>query len=151
MGTTLMSHIDIDADPRQVWRVLADLSAYPEWNPFIVRAEGRLEAGSRLTLRMQPVGGRGATLKPTVIEAVDGARLRWRGTVGIPGLLDAEHEFRLTDRDGGGTRLHQDERFHGLLVPLVSKSLHRRTLPAFSAMNEALKRRVEQAVTAVHG
>ena len=150
MNTTLVSEIDIDASPQRVWQVLTDLSAYPEWNPFIVRAAGRVEVGTRLTLRMQPLGGRPATLKPTVIEAVEGSRLRWRGTLGMPGLLDAEHVFRLVPRGAGGTRLHQDEHFHGSLVPLVTRSLHRKTLPAFVAMNEALKQRAERAVTAVH-
>lgn len=142
MGTSLLSRIDIDASPQRVWQVLTDLSAFPDWNPFIVRAEGRIEVGSRLTLRMQPVGGRAATLQPTVTEAVDGSELRWRGTVGLPGLLDAEHVFRLTALEGG-TRLQQDEYFHGLLVPLMTTFLHRRTLPAFEAMNKALKHRAE--------
>lgn len=151
MSTTLVSQIDIDASPQRVWQVLTDLSAYPQWNPFIVRAEGPIEAGSRLTLRMRPVGGRAATLKPKVLEATEASRLRWRGTVGIPGLLDADHVFRLVPLDGGGTRLHQDEEFHGLLVPLVTRSLHRQTLPAFGAMNEALKHRAEHAATNISG
>jgi hypothetical protein len=71
--------------------------------------------------------------------------------VGVRGLLDAEHEFRLVPLDGGRTRLHHDERFHGLLVPLVTRSLRRQTLPAFEAMNEALKHRAEHAVTNVSG
>jgi hypothetical protein len=150
MSTTLRSQIDIDAGPEQVWQVLTDLPAYPEWNPFIVRAEGHVTVGSRLTLRMQPVGGRPATLRPRVIDAVPGSVLRWRGTVGVPGIMDAEHVFRLVALDGGGTRLHQDEHFDGLLVPLLTKSLQRKTLPAFVAMNEALKQRVERAA-AVRG
>jgi uncharacterized protein YndB with AHSA1/START domain len=57
----VVSQIDIDANPERVWQVLTDLSAYPDWNPFIVRAEGRIDVGSRLTLRMRPVGGRPVT------------------------------------------------------------------------------------------
>ncbi len=151
MKTTLTSQIDIDASPQRVWQVLTDLSAYTEWNPFIVRAEGRIEAGSRLTLRMQPVGGRATTVKPRVVEVVDGSVLRWRGTVGVRGLLDADHTFRLVALGGGGTRLHQDEYFHGLLVRLARRSLHQRTLPAFDAMNEALKHRAEAAVKSTNG
>ena len=65
----------------------------------------------------------------------------------MPGILDAEHCFTLEPLDGGGTRLHQDEQFRGLVVPFLARSLDRGTLPAFHAMNEALKGRVEQAVT----
>ncbi len=145
MSTYLRSQIDIDASPERVWRVLTDLAAFPDWNPFIVQAEGRLEVGGRLKLRMQPVGGRAVTLKPTVTEVVERSLLRWRGSVGLPGVLDAEHIFQLEDRDGEGTRLHQDERFQGLLLPLMAKALHRQTLPAFTAMNDALKARAERS------
>jgi hypothetical protein len=38
----------------------------------------------------------------------------------------------------------QHEQFRGLLVPFMSRSLDRNTLPAFEQMNQALKRRAEQ-------
>lgn len=151
MKTDLASQIDIDATPERVWRELTQLSDYAHWNPFIVRADGRIEVGARLVLRMQPVGGRPMTLTPTVVDVVDGSLLRWRGTVGAPALLAAEHSFRLVALDGGATRLHQDEVFHGLLVPLVTRTLRRQTLPAFRAMDEALKRRAERPVSRVRG
>ena len=49
-------------------------------------------------------------------------------------------------RRGSGTRLTQREVFSGLLAPLVGGWLDRTTLPAFTAMNEALRNRVEQSV-----
>ena len=144
MSKQLDTSIEIDASPEQVWQVLSDLAAYPEWNPFIVSAEGTLEAGHRLELRMQPAGGRAVTLKPTVIEATHGRRLRWLGRLGLRGLFDAEHVFTIEAREEGGTRLRQHEVFRGVLVPLAARSLDRGTLPAFEAMNSALKRRAEQ-------
>ena len=129
-----------------MWQLLVDLGAYREWNPFIVTADGTVEEGGRLTLRMQPVGARGITLRPTVLEATPGRRLRWLGRLGMPGIFDAEHDFTLEPRADGGTRLTQSERFRGLLVPFMAASLDRHTLPAFVAMNAALKLRAEQAV-----
>jgi hypothetical protein len=144
MSKQLRSQIDIDATPERVWQVLSDFSSYPQWNPFIVRAEGEATPRSRLVMRMQPVGARGVTLRPTVVEATPGHRLRWLGRFGIPGILDAEHSFTITPRDGGGVRLAQDENFTGMLVPLLARSLDRHTRPAFEAMNSALKQRAEQ-------
>jgi hypothetical protein len=148
MSKQLATQIDIDATPAQVWDVLSDLGAYQEWNPFIVRAEGRAETGDRLTLRMQQTTGRAVTLRPTVLEVQRGSRLRWLGRLGVAGVMDSDHSFTIEPRAGGGTRLRQDETFRGVLVPLLARSLDRGTLPAFHAMNEALKQRVEQAATA---
>ena len=102
MSKQLVSQIDIDATAEQVWKVLTDLAAYPAWNPFIVSAVGAAEVGSTVTLRMQPVDARAVTLKPTVLEATPGHRLRWRGRLGITGIFDAEHVFTITSRGEGG-------------------------------------------------
>ena len=139
MPKHLTSHVVIDAPPEAVWAVLRDFAAYSEWNPFIVEA---VEDGERLTLRMQPAGGRPVTLRPRVADCVADKRLQWRGRLAIPGILDAEHTFEL-EAHGNGTRLTQKERFSGLLVPLFARSLDQHTLPAFVAMNEALKTRAE--------
>jgi hypothetical protein len=142
MSKRLSAHVDIQATPERVWEVLTDLAAYPEWNPFIVRAQGVVEPGRRLVLTMQPVGGRGMTLRPRLVTVAVNRELRWRGKLGVPGLMDAEHSFVLQSH-AGGTRLIHQETFRGVLVPLVTASLDRNTLPAFLAMNEALKRRAE--------
>jgi hypothetical protein len=148
MGERLSADIEIDATPGQVWEVLTDLAAFPAWNPFIVRAEGVVEPGRRLTLTMQPVGGRAMTLRPRLVEVDVPRRLRWRGTLGVPGLMDAEHTFTLEPRKGG-TRLIQQETFRGVLVPFLAASLNRRTLPAFAAMNEALRSRAEHMASRI--
>jgi hypothetical protein len=146
MSKHLASGVDIDATPDQVWRVLTDLASYEQWNPFIVQADGTAAPGARLTLRMQPVSGRALSLRPTVLEAEAGRRLRWRGKLGMAGVLDADHVFTIEPLRHGGVHLRQEETFSGVLVPLVSRSLVNGTLPAFRAMNEALRLRVEQEV-----
>ncbi len=150
MSKRLIAHVDIQVGPERVWEVLTDLAAYPEWNPFIVRAEGVVETGGRLTLTMKPVGGRATTLRPRLVEVDVRRQLRWRGTLGMPGLMDAEHTFTLEPR-GIGTRLIHQEDFRGVLVPFLAASLDRGTLPAFVAMNEALKSRAEHAASRTRG
>ena len=145
MPTRLHTEIIIAATPERVWHELTDLRAYPDWNPFITSAHGRLTVGTRLALRMRPQGGRELSIRPTVREAVPGRRLRWVGHLGVPGLFDGEHSFTIEpiDGDGDGVRLVHEERFRGLLVPLFKRMLVRTTLPAFEAMNRALKERAE--------
>jgi hypothetical protein len=148
MSKELVSSIDIAAPAERVWEVLVDFAAFPSWNPFITQAEGRLEVGRRLTLRMQPVSGSAVTLRPTVVEVVEGRRLRWHGRFGVRGLFDADHMFIVEPLGAAGSRLVQQEHFSGLLVPFLQRSLDRGTLPAFHAMNAALKDRAERATAA---
>jgi hypothetical protein len=145
MAKRLRAQVDIHASPERVWQILTDFGAYPEWNPFIVHASGTPRAGERLTIRMQPEGGRGMTFRPTVLDNVPGKRLRWLGRVLVPGVFDGEHSFFIEPLGEDRVRLVQQEDFRGVLVPLLARSLERRTLPAFERMNQALKRRAEQA------
>ena len=150
MSKQLTTSIEIQAAPDAVWQVLTGFLGDPDGNPFIIEATGEAATGARLTLRMQPVVGKGVTLRPAVREVVPGTRLRWLGRFLMPGLMDAEHVFEL-EPIPGGTRLHQSERFTGLLVPFLASSLDRGTLPAFGLMNAALKSRAEAAVAAGRG
>jgi hypothetical protein len=97
---------------------------------------------------MQPVGGSAVALRPTVVEVLDGQRLRWQGRLGVRGLFDADHMFIVKPQGAAGSRLVQQEQFSGLLVPFFQRSLDRGTLPAFQAMNAALKDRAEKATAA---
>jgi hypothetical protein len=144
MAKQLSAQVEIDATPERVWDVLTDFSAYPEWNPFIVRADGTATEGERLTNRMQPVGGRAITFRPTVLEADPGRRLRWLGRMLAPGVFDGDHTFTIEPVGDRRVRLTQSERFTGVLVPLMAGSLDRRTLPGFEKMNAALKARAER-------
>jgi len=137
----ISASIDIAAAPERVWAVLADLHAYPEWNPFIRSASGQLAVGARLTLRMVPTGGRAMTFRPTVLAARPGGLLRWIGRLIVPGIFDGAHQFALDDL-GGRTRLTQSETFRGLLVPFTGKTIAR-TEADFHALNRALKERAE--------
>jgi hypothetical protein len=144
MGKQLHTTIEIDATPEQVWQVLTNFAAYPDWNPFITRASGTARPSERLHLRMEPPGGRGVTLRPTVLEADPGRRLRWLGHVLFPGLFDGDHSFTIEPLGDGRVRVIQQEQFRGILVPLAAKSLDRHTLPGLQQLNQALKRRAEQ-------
>ena len=144
MASRLHSETAIQANPERVWDVLTDFAAYPEWNPFIPRITGSLETGSRLDVQLQPTGGRGVRMRPTVQAAEPPRELRWLGHLGIPGLFDGEHRFRIEAVGTDRVRFVQEERFSGLLAPLVLRFLERGTRQGFEAMNRAIKARAEQ-------
>ena len=140
----LHSEITIAAPPDAVWAVLTDFAAYPEWNPFVreIAVDGDLVAGARLQVQIGPPGRRPMRLKPVVRHLDPEHELRWLGRLGLPGLFDGEHTFRLEATADGGTHFVQEERFTGVLVPLVWRSLREPTRGGFEAMNEALAERV---------
>lgn len=146
MRHELHSEIEIDASPEAVWSVLADPGAYGDWNPFITSATGALAVGQRLAVRLEPPGGRAVRLRPTLTAVEAGRVLAWLGRIGVPGLFDARHRFALIPV-AGGTRFVQSERFSGLLVRWMRRSLDGATRAGFEAMNVALKQRVLHATT----
>jgi hypothetical protein len=142
VSTTIQHEIEIDAPPSAVWAVLADTTAYPDWNPFVRRLSGDLREGAKLEAHIEAPGGRGMTFKPTVVAAEPGRELRWLGRLLLPGVFDGEHRFRLEPLASGGTRFVQSERFSGVLVRLLAGTLAKTEI-GFQAMNHALKARVE--------
>ena len=137
----LETEIFIPAPPQAVWAVLADGARYAKWNPFIRSMTGPLTKGARLTTVMHPKGSRPMTFRPTVLVAEPGRELRWLGRLGLPGLFDGEHAFRLVPKDGGTLLLH-NETFHGVLLWVMNTDRFRAD---FTAMNDALKTRVEHS------
>ncbi len=136
---TIERTVDIQAPAVAVWRILTDTDTYADWNPFMPRLSGPFAAGERLTLTVRP-GRRTMTFRPTVLAVEDGALIRWRGRLGMPGLFDGEHELRVEPMPDGGTRFVQRETFSGLLVPLMPRVLDD-TATGFAAMNTALRNR----------
>jgi hypothetical protein len=143
-GKQLHVTIEIDATPERVWQVLTHFAAYPDWNPFITRASGTSRPSERLYLRMQPPGGRGATVRPTVLEADPGRRLRWLGHVLLPGPVRRRPQlYHRTARRPSGSR-HPTGAVPRHPGPLAATSLDRHTLSGLQQLNQALKRRAEQ-------
>jgi hypothetical protein len=141
----LRTEIEIDAAPERVWTVLVDFSRHAEWNPFIRDIEGEPLEGERLSIRIEPPGGKAMRFRPTVLTAVPSQELRWLGRLGFPGIFDGEHIYTLGSLDSGErTRLIHREEFRGLLVPLFWKNLDAGTRRGFEEMNVALKKRVEE-------
>jgi hypothetical protein len=141
----LRTEIEFDGTPEETWAVLTDLQAFPDWNPFIEKVDGELRVGTKLDVRLQPVGERGITMHPTVLTAEPGRELRWIGHLMIPGIFDGEHRFQIDEAGPGRVRFTQSERFGGILMPLFWKKLRDGgTAKGFRAMNEALARQVAE-------
>lgn len=142
---SIETEIAIRGTPERVWAVLTDFRKYPEWNPFIRDASGELAIGARLKVRVHPPDGRPMTFRPTVQQASSARELRWLGHLGLPGLFDGEHVFRLEPIGPGQTLFRQSEHFRGILVHIAPNRLFESTRRGFEEMNRALRAIVENA------
>lgn len=140
MATSIHTTIDINASPAQVWGILTDFDRYSEWNPFVKKIEGDIAVGNRFKAEIGTM-----KFKPVVLAFEEEKVFEWLGYFLIPGVVfDGQHKFELVANPDGTTTLNHSEKFTGILVPLMKKSLIRKTTPDFKALNHALKARAEQ-------
>ena len=139
---TIKAEIYIDAPANEVWNVLLDFEAYPQWNPFIRQVTGKAEPGEKLMIQMR-LGNRTMTISPTVLFRQEQRELRWLGSLLVPGIFDGEHSFVIDMLGERKSSFAQSEKFSGLLIPF-SKGLLNKTVKSFNEMNQALKERAER-------
>ena len=136
------SEIEIQSTPERVWDVLTDFDKYPEWNPLLCRAEGKLIIGEKVYLTAKSASSE-MNLLCTVLTVEPNRQFSWKFHVGFPFLFRGEHIFKIEPINEHKVRFIDREVFHGLLVPLQAKNLETNAKPAMIAMGEALKERVE--------
>jgi hypothetical protein len=137
----ITTSIDIDAPRQDVWAHLTDLASYPEWNPHVVAAEGHLEPGERLRIRVARDGAPTRDMRVTVTAVDPDRRLEWVGRLGRGLLFEGRHTVELESLPSGRTRLHNREQVSGLLASLLVTDAPARD---YERMNETLKARVER-------
>ncbi|MCC3774214.1 SRPBCC domain-containing protein [Streptomyces sp. UNOB3_S3] len=139
---SIETFVNIDAPLETVWDVIVDFDRYGEWNPFILEARGKAEAGRKLWLRMQrPAKPREEVHTPTVTVVEKNRHLQWSGVIRHATVFRARHEF-LLEETASGVRLRQREDFGGLTMPLAGGMVWR-IEEGFLLMNAALKVRAE--------
>ncbi|WP_338340584.1 SRPBCC domain-containing protein [Burkholderia vietnamiensis] len=149
IGTLFFLHDDIsahaetfiDRTPADVWKVVSNSTAYPDWNPFITRVDGEFREGETIRIVLG-TGPDAMIFNPTVLIVHPEQDLCWRGSVWIRGVFDGTHCIHLTAVTGG-TRLEQTESFSGLLVGRLTKDVIEETQRNFEAMNAAVQQRVD--------
>jgi hypothetical protein len=118
--------VRIQAEAPRVWNLLTDAKGFPRWNSTVASIDGEIRDGARLRLR---VPGSGRVFSPVISEVVPRAHMTWTG--GVAGLFKGVRTFDLEPAGDGSTAFAMEERFSGLMLPLV-----RRFLPDFGAIFE---------------
>ncbi len=139
---SLHAAVEIDAPAERVWQVVSDFARYPDWNPFIVRAEGKPHIGERLEITIAAPDMKPVNFRPRVLDVEPGRLIRWKGKFKLPGLFDGRHALIVDPLDGGRSRFTTHEDVTGILLPFVGKVMTA-SQQGFELMARALKDRAE--------
>jgi hypothetical protein len=142
----IKTETNINAPASTVWSILTDFQRFPEWNPFITKASGQIKENAQLKIRIEPPDSSAMYFKPTVTRIKEEREFGWLGRLWIPGIFDGEHVFEIEPINKNKIHFVQREKFKGLLVPLLWKSLDKNTRHGYEKMNLALKKRAEQQI-----
>lgn len=131
--------VNILADAEIIWRLLTDAEGFPRWNSTVSGVEGQIREGERLRLR---VPGTDRVFTPEVSGVVPNERMTWTG--GFGPIFKGVRTFVLRPRNDGSTDFMMEERFSGLILPLV-KGWMPDFGPVFERYANDLKREAERA------
>jgi hypothetical protein len=132
--------VSIRSYPARIWTLLTDARDFPRWNSTVTSIDGAIRDGQRLRVH---VPGTDRTFTPRVSIIVPGARMTWTG--GFAPLFKGVRTFELTLQPDGSTTFAMQERFSGLMLPLVGRSLPDFG-PVFERYAADLQREAEQNV-----
>ncbi|MBI5963917.1 MAG: SRPBCC domain-containing protein [Chloroflexi bacterium] len=138
----LRTEIEIQAQPEKVWKILTNLDAYPQWNPFIHHAIGTAKVGEKVDITFR-TGSKEMTLHCTVVKAEPNRELRWKYHILLPALFSGEHSFVIEQIENNRVRFIDREIFNGLLVSSQAKDIDTNSRRGFEEMDKALKATAE--------
>ncbi len=127
--------ITIPASPKSVWQVLVATERYPEWNPVMVSAKGRLQPGQQVQYTFRQEADKEYVIPATVKTIEEEKLLNQVG--GTAGILTYDHRYSL-EKVEGGTKVVIHEEYRGIAVPFWNPAP---VADAYQRLNEALRAR----------
>lgn len=138
------SEVLIPANPAQIWEVLVDVDAYPEWNPAMKLIEGTVKEGEKVTYEFTDGAGAVSQIASTVRKIIPGTLLNQGG--GLPGIITFDHRYILEQLEGETpvTRVTIHEDYRGIYVWFWDPTT---VGEAYEKLNQALSVRVVNLVS----
>lgn len=110
--------VTIQSPPGRIWAILTDAKGFPRWNSTVTAIDGEIRDGQQIRIHAP---GTKRTFTPRISNVVRDARMTWTG--GFAPLFKGVRTFALTPQPGGSTIFVMQERFSGLMLPIVGRSL----------------------------
>ncbi len=144
MQKNIHTEIEINASAERVWEILSDFESFASWNPFVTYVKGEAKEGATLKINVQPPDAKPMTFTPIVLKAEPNKELRWVGTMPM-NLFRGEHFYIIEPINEDKVLFIHGEIFSGWLVRLIWLTQGRKIAAGYTLMNEALKKRAEEA------
>ena len=129
----------IKASPERIWAILTDAAGFGEWDSGVVRVDGRIALGEKITVISKVNPGRAFPVK--VVELVPNQKMVWSG--GMPlGLFKGVRTYALARQADGTTKFTMREEYTGLMLPMIWRSIPDLG-PSFQQFASGLKRKAE--------
>ena len=137
--------VEIDAPQQFVWDVLVDFARYPEWNPYTVRVDTRLEVGADIVLHLPDPEKPGEVMTTTeVIRVIDPPHhLQYDTADNLSGIFAFRDQW-VTDLGGGRSAYRTTDVFSGEHAQLAYDLQGEWVRQGFDAVANALKARAEE-------
>jgi len=117
---SMLCHVEVHicAKAEIVWGLLTDAENFPRWNSTVTGVGGEIRDGQRLRLR---VPGTNRVFTPKVSGVVFCEQMTWTG--GFSPMFKGVRTFKLRRRSDCSTDFSMEERFSGLMLPLLKRAL----------------------------
>ena len=110
--------VNIRAKAERIWGILTDAKDFPRWNSTVTKIEGQIREGEKIRVH---VPGTDRTFTASVSGVASNERMTWAG--GFAPMFKGVRTFELRPREDGSTDFTMEERFSGLMLPLIKGSL----------------------------
>lgn len=138
------SSIDIQAPPRVVWNIMADVEHWPKWTPTVTSVTKLVPGPLGLGMAARIIQPKLPPAVWRVTEIHDGRDFTWVN--GTPGLrVIGSHKIQPTP---DGCRVTVSIRFAGLLAPIIGRLFRRLNEDYLATEARGLKARSESLAAA---
>ncbi|MEO1436454.1 MAG: SRPBCC domain-containing protein [Bacteroidota bacterium] len=142
MSKSVITEIKINAPIEIVWDILEDFKTYKEWNTFCIDVETTKEIGSPFVMTIQWTEKHKPFRQPETFSVYEPPHtVGWSLDWGI--WLKTHRVQTLTKIDDETTHYWTEDKFWGLITPLVMALYGKKTLHGFEVVAKALKERAE--------
>ncbi|HUK33642.1 MAG TPA: SRPBCC domain-containing protein [Vicinamibacterales bacterium] len=110
--------VSIQSSTERIWTLLTDAKDFPRWNSTVTTIDGEIRDGQRIRIH---VPGTDRTFTPVISNVVPNVRMTWTG--GLAPVFKGVRTFELTPHSGGSTTFAMQERFSGLMLPILGRAM----------------------------